>query len=223
MKENILYLDIETLPPQDRQPDPDDVTPPANYKNPETIRAYQESKAEEVYRKLATNPLDAQVLVIGVAYGDDKAIGLCDTDEKALFDKLEEYLATLQFNIESTKDLIKKSPDSWTIVGHNVAQFDLPILMLRAKKYGGTLTNQLLRDLTPFDHRIADTMRMAMPTMKGSYVSMDDLCGFFGLEGKGDMDGSTVYDYFKEGKIDDIIKYCIKDVETTRKLYKILL
>ena len=36
---------------------------------------------------------------------------------------------------------------------------------------------------------------------------------------KDEMDGSMVWPYFQEGRIDEICAYCMKDVELTRKVY----
>jgi predicted PolB exonuclease-like 3'-5' exonuclease len=217
-----FYLDLEVIPPQDREPNPDDVTPPANYKNPETIRAYQESKAEEAYRKLALDPMSGQVIIISVALGDAKPSTFFSTKEKDVFEALETYLQTLQFNINETKDLMKKAPDVWTLVGFNIASYDIPFLFLRAKKYKCKTIQLLLSDLHAYSHRIADVMRMAFPTERNKYVSMDNLCKFFGLEGKGDIDGSMVYDYFLQEKYEELIRYCEDDVIKTRQLYEIL-
>ena len=49
---------------------------------------------------------------------------------------------------------------------------------------------------------------------------LDTLAKVFGLPtSKDEMDGSMVADYFKQGKIEEIKKYCMKDVELTRKVY----
>ena len=217
-----LYLDIETIPSQDRKPDPSLVEPPGNYKNPDTIRAYQEAKADEVYRKLSLNPLWAQTIVISAAYGDGAIKAIYDKEEEQVFWGFEKYLNNLSLEPKSTKDLIKQSPDTWTLVGYNIKEFDIPILFLRAKKYKCHTISKLLSGLSRYDRRIDDVMTMALPTMGKQYVKMDELCKFFGIEGKGDIDGSKVYDYFLEGRLDEIAQYCQKDVERTRELYNIL-
>jgi len=217
-----IYIDLETIPPQDRKPDPSLVEPPGNYKNTETIKAYQEAKADEVYRKLSLNPLWAQVIVISAAYGDEEPIVVSGADEKRLLLGLDAYLHNLSVAPKSTKDLIKQSPDTWTLVGYNIKEFDIPILFLRAKKYKCHTISKLLSGLSRYDRRIDDVMTMVLPTMGKQYVKMDELCKFFGIEGKGDIDGSNVYDYYLEGKLEDIAEYCKKDVERTRELYNIL-
>jgi hypothetical protein len=34
------------------------------------------------------------------------------------------------------------------------------------------------------------------------------------------MNGSMVFDYFKQGRYEEIYKYCMADVEVTRAVYK---
>lgn len=47
---------------------------------------------------------------------------------------------------------------------------------------------------------------------------LDTLAKVLGLPtSKDEMDGSMVWQYFQDGKIDEICKYCMKDVELTRK------
>ena len=67
-----------------------------------------------------------------------------------------------------------------------------------------------------------DVMKMGTFHQYGKFVSLDNLCKFFGFEGKGDIDGSQVYPMYKEGKIEEIAEYCRQDVIKTRKLEKIL-
>jgi len=50
--------------------------------------------------------------------------------------------------------------------------------------------------------------------------SLDTLAHVLGLPtSKDEMDGSMVWKYFQDGKMEDICKYCMKDVELTRQVY----
>lgn len=218
----VLTLDIETIPSQSLKPDPMMVKVPANYKDEAKILAYQETHAEEAYRKLSLDPLWCQVVALSAAYGDDGGMITAGEDEKKIFTEFDNWLGALADMPKTTKDLIKSDPSTYTIVGFNHAEFDIPIIHLRAQKYRCRNIQKLLSDLKPFSDRIADVMRMAFPTAKNRYVSMDSLCEYFGIKGKGDMDGSMVYDYFLEGRLAEIAEYCQADVKATRELYKIL-
>jgi len=210
----LVTLDIETIPPMDREPNPDDVKAPGNYKDPEKIKAFQEENAIAAYRKLSLNPLDAQVCVIGCAWQDEPVVTFAGLDEKAIFTQFEEWL---QSKTTTQHQGNLKQINNFSVCGHNIANFDLPILFLRGAKYGlyGVMD---LANKKPFDEKIMDTMRMAFPTLRNEYVSMDVLCSFFGLEGKGEIDGSMVYDLVLEGRLPDVANYCADDVNKTRQL-----
>ena len=68
----------------------------------------------------------------------------------------------------------------------------------------------------PWDGCIADTMLLWDAK---AFASMDKLCKAFGLEGKGDMDGSKVAETWLADP-QKVIDYCKCDVERTRELYK---
>jgi len=51
-------------------------------------------------------------------------------------------------------------------------------------------------------------------------VSLDLLAKVFDLRtSKDEMDGSMVWPYFKEGRAQEIYKYCMKDVVLSREVY----
>ena len=59
----------------------------------------------------------------------------------------------------------------------------------------------------------------------GNRVSLAKLCKVFGLDAKGseigeEIDGSKVWDFVKDGRIEDVARYCEGDVERTRQVYK---
>ena len=37
---------------------------------------------------------------------------------------------------------------------------------------------------------------------------------------KGDLDGSKVYDYYQDGRLEEVYRYCMEDVRTTRAIYR---
>ena len=61
--------------------------------------------------------------------------------------------------------------------------------------------------ITPYDTMLrwnADRQNM---------TSMDKLCRIFGIEGKGDMDGSQVYQAWLDNKHAEIKDYCLDDAK----------
>jgi len=105
-------------------------------------------------------------------------------------------------------------------IGHNIWAFDLPFIYKRSIINGV----KPRRDISFARYRntpIYDTMmEWDLWNMKTYGQKLDTLAKVLGLPtSKDDMDGSMVWQYFQEGRIDEICRYCMKDVELTRKVY----
>ena len=51
-------------------------------------------------------------------------------------------------------------------------------------------------------------------------ISQDNLCRALGLPPKDIMKGSDVYQYWKDGRYDEILEYNKEDVRTVRDIHK---
>ena len=109
--------------------------------------------------------------------------------------------------------LEKLKPDA--LCAHNGKAFDYPFLCRRH------LANQLpipailqIQGKKPWEiTNLLDTMEMWRFGDMKYYVSLISLAYVFGVESpKDDMDGSMVAKAYYDGKIEDIRKYCAKDV-----------
>ena len=130
---------------------------------------------------------------------------------------------TKAFSGEETKIL----KDFWEVarnadqfIGHNVMDFDLRFIYKRSVILGVKPT----KDLSFARYRnypIFDTMR-EWEKWGAQGVSLHRLCVALGLSSPKEegIDGSKVYDYYIAGKRDEIVKYCKRDVEATREVYK---
>lgn len=55
----------------------------------------------------------------------------------------------------------------------------------------------------------------------GNRISLDKLCLALNIESpKGDLDGSKVYDYYLQDRLEEIAEYCKRDIEATRQVFK---
>ena len=75
----------------------------------------------------------------------------------------------------------------------------------------------------PWDDSVFDTMTAWAGV--GNRVSLAKLCKVFDLDAKGteigdEIDGSKVWDFVREGRIEDVAKYCGGDVVRTRAIHK---
>ena len=91
------------------------------------------------------------------------------------------------------------------VIGFNIHHFDLPVLQ--------PYVAMNLKELPTLD-LMYDVERGA-----GFRISLDNLCTET-LGAKKSADGLQAIRWYKEGKIEEIKKYCLKDVELTKALYE---
>ena len=116
-------------------------------------------------------------------------------------------------------DIVGKSRPR--LVSYNGRVYDGPMLMIRSAQLGLRPSVQLV----PYRYDIAahcdlyDVLGFQGGTRE-SY-SLDYWCRRFDIESpKGSIDGSQVGRAYREGKIEDIGEYCLRDVRATGELYK---
>lgn len=116
------------------------------------------------------------------------------------------------------------------LVSWNGGGFDLPVLNHRALIHGVVATkfwdwgdddrefkyNSYLGRYHTRHLDLMDVLSMYQPRASAGLDAMARLSGFPGKLG---MDGSEVYSAFRDGKIDDIRRYCETDVMNTYLLY----
>lgn len=220
-----LYLDIETLPCADPAiiaAIHATVSPPKTHKKAETIAAWwadegEQAKADAV-AKTSFDGLYGCIACICYAI-DDGPITACANNSE--FQMLSEFYDEIEIALDIPVRSGSIHPqNALTIVGHNVAGFDLPFLKHRSIINGVKPTPAIRQAMNakPWDVCIADTMLMWSPDRE-KRVSMDKLCAAFGIQGKGDFDGSMVAATWPVDP-QKVIDYCMADVERTRQIYK---
>ena len=178
----------------------------------ETIKAAKEEitlseeDEDELIRKTALDGTHGRICCIGVIWEDDLGRSHSEVISGEEKDILERF-----WKISQTVDVF---------IGHNVFNFDFPFIYQRS-----IINGVKPRELSFAKYRnnpIYDTMQEWNKWANGSaqYKSLDTLAKVLGFPtSKDDMDGSMVWDYYQEGKIEEICTYCMKDVELTRKIY----
>lgn len=110
---------------------------------------------------------------------------------------------------------------AWTIIGHNVKEFDVPYLCRRMLVHGMDMPDMLdVAGKKPWDiPHIVDTMELWKFGDYKSFTSLNLLAHRFDIPSpKDNMDGSGVFDAYRQGLHDDIGRYCGKDVQTVAQL-----
>lgn len=212
-----LYIDIETIPTRSvtvANRISANVKPPGTLKKADTIAAWEKDQkpaaVEEAIDKTALNGAYGHICCFGFAVDDGDVSSLSwplnvGSEERAIrgfFDIVGEAIGN-------------RFP---TIVGHNVAEFDIRFIWQRCIVLGIRVPAWLPRDPKPWGNEVVDTM--AAWAGARNTISMDNLCFALGVPGKGDIDGSMIGKLFDDGRHKEIAAYCRDDVERTRAIHK---
>jgi predicted PolB exonuclease-like 3'-5' exonuclease len=135
--------------------------------------------------------------------GNFKTTVISDTDEKKLLENVK-------------KTLVKCYDLGYWLCGHNVKNFDIPMLGKRMV-INGILPPKILPsyDTKPWEVKAIDTREVWQFGQYASISTLDLMCGVMGVESSKseEMDGSRVHEVFwNEKNYDKINKYCEKDV-----------
>lgn len=222
--DNVLFLDIETIPttrPDVREYIAASVEHPGNISKPETIAAWNAEKrpaaVEDAVSRTSLDGAFGQVCVVGVAGWHDEPTALFDLN----WNSGGEAALLVDLNAELNRRIAKSDLFTTTIVGHNVSAFDLRFLLQRYIVNGikPHIAIHRAAQAKPWESdKVYDTMIQFAGV--GNRISLDKLCLALGLPGKGDMDGSKVWPMVRDGMILKVVDYCKDDVRKTRAAYR---
>lgn len=186
----MLFFDIETIP------------------NEQALKSAQWAKYKE--RKecedqdASFSPAFAQVLCICYSGKNNNEPRGCAGKEKQVL-----------------KDFLELVECDAVLCGHNIKGFDIPFVCNRALAHGLTLPSPLrLAGKKPWEVQHVDTMELLKHGGK-EHISLDNACLMLDIptpKGEG-IDGSQVWQAYKDGRLKAIMEYCKRDVVATRALY----
>ena len=211
-----LIIDIETIPNQnlsdDKKPqfDPNTVKL-GNVKDPdkrkEKIDQARKQFEEGLTKKMSIESDYAQILCMGIIWIDDRGeVVKTDTIYDGESDKtIVEWFANIY--------------DGNKIIGWNCREFDCHLLWKRGLYHGvnvfGPAYFQIMKKYS--SEVCLDLMSI---WSNYGYAKLKDCCKFLDIPCKEGLDGSQIYTAYKEGRKEDIIKYCLSDCEAVRQIYK---
>jgi len=210
-----IYLDIETIPGQQSWLADEiraSLSAPSNYKDPDKIQAYIDEAFEAALDKTVFDGAYAHIVCISVAIDDAEPISFYSETPQTEKEMLAEFMSFINQPMHKSG-----FTDNKRIIGHNVQGFDIPMLRKRCTILGVPVSSFIPLESKPWDGNPYDTM---MKWDSRNFCSLDKLLKAFGLGEKGDTNGSMVYQMWKNGKHEEIKKYCEEDVIKVRKLYK---
>lgn len=214
--ENILFLDIETVP---QHPSFDDV--PENerehwLRKAENLKKSENDTPSAIYSRAGIYAEFGKIICVSTGYfAKENGIrqfrikSFCGDDEKIL---LQDFASLLSNHFNRSVHLL---------CGHNGKEFDFPYLSRRM------LINKikipLLLDTAgkkPWEVQHLDTMDLWKFGDYKSYTPLNLLAHVFGIASpKDDIDGSMVwFVYWKEKNLERIVTYCQKDVVTVAQI-----
>lgn len=215
----ILFLDIETVPQQRQFSDLDETFKELWYYKAKSILRKEDSELADqdiadVYERAGIYAEFGKIVCISVGIvSSDPVSGALSCrlksyygdDEKAL---LEDFVALL--------DKSYNNPDKHYICGHNIKEFDIPYICRRLAIHRMKLPKLLdISGKKPWETRfLLDTLEMWKFGDNKNYTSLKLLCAIFGFPSpKDDIDGSQVGKvYWEEQNTERIATYCQKDV-----------
>jgi len=216
-----LILDCETLPtgnPGAIIRIAQSLKPPGSMKKPETIAAWIENERPAALAKaLADTAFDGtygRLACIGWAVDDEEPNAYLSRYAEDDTEDEEDLLACFFKDVE----ISRKSGQRVVVVGHNIANFDIPFITKRAVVNGVRIPSWWPWRAKPWDDAIFDTMTAWAGAR--DHIGLDRLCAALGLPGKTGVDGSMVAGMWEAGKYADVGSYCADDVERVRRVAK---
>lgn len=173
---------------------------------------------EEDVRKMlmGTNPFLGEIVCIGLLghaeNGDSKTKSLFVTDGITEKEMLEEFWEILG----DYKGLF---------VSFNGLGFDVPWIIKRSMIHGIVPTNNdFLNTRRYLKYPHFDALQILADYSPSSYMTLDLACNMLGVETPkdGEIKAENVAQAFKDGRIQEIADYCLKDIEATYKVYEIV-
>jgi len=214
MANTSITFDIETVPKQTPYTDHEQVFferkfgQELNYQKIDTKTASQEQLDDIARMVKATNPYLGEIVCIGMYdSGSDKQYALSGSEKEIL----EEFWRILE-------------PHNW-FISFNGLNFDIPWILIRSAKY----------DLNPprpgnESHPFLNRKRFQLKPHFDLYqwmcdwsarmaVTLEVAAEHLGFDSpkSGTVEAASVEKAFKDGRIEEIKKYCLRDIMTTFK------
>ena len=214
-----IFLDIETVPGDTfyQKKVAASITPPATITKPETLAKWLAEKmpqaVEDAVHATSLMPAYNRIVCLSWAINDADPTTFSGNSEEAILGCFFEDLAG---QLEKERNAY-----SYRVIGHNISGFDLPCLWhacIRNNVPYSFLPNP--RTIKPWEtSKVVDTLAvLAGRDFKG--MSLGNLAKLYGLnDAHPDVDGSMVWQMWREGMETQVADYCAGDVRLVRALY----
>lgn len=198
-----IFLDIETIPPDKSAPH---------------IREKTKNCSEEEYRKLALEPEYSRLLCIALIIEENDRVvhrGTLGRDKGTMKFHLDEARTLRAFwNLVRDFNVYRD-----LFIGWNILDFDLHTICMKSVIHQVKPSVELNFRRFVEDRGILDVMWCLENWRRR--LSLDEAAKILGLESskRDGINGSKVYDFFLEGRHQEICDYALRDTELTREIY----
>lgn len=175
-----------------------------------------ESVAEELWKKTSFNPDIAPIACICISYFANQTTYELSFDLanfKSEYNLLSEFHECISSVCSANGAQVRKP----NFIGHYIGKFDLPFIWKRS-----VINNiETCKDVKWIDakHGLHCYDTMTAWAGYGNSISMDNLAKILGIKGKGDIDGSMVYDEWQKDP-QKVIDYCHDDVAMVKAIHE---
>lgn len=208
--EDILFIDIETVPQYPNFDELDEVFQ-GLWEKKSTFFRNEEQTPSDVYERAGIYAEFGKIICISAGVITQR-LGERVYRVKSFYDDNEKKLLA-QFN-----DMLNKfmSHPGKRVCAHNGQEFDYPYIARRTLINGLPLPKALdIAGMKPWEvkDKLMDTLQLWKFGDYKNYTSLNLLCAVFNIPTpKDDIDGSQVAQvYYEDGEIDRVIRYCEKD------------
>lgn len=207
-----MSFDIETVP---------QISPLSNIQTEELSRKLdnylskrsENEDIEEAKRLLmGTSPYFGEIICIGLggedASGEFKSLSIIGT-EKEILQKFWKRITDFR----------------GTFVSYNGLEFDVPFILARSMKHGIKVTNKTFIDTRRFQrYPHFDVKQILSDWDKFRSCTLHLACDHLGIPSpkEGEIKAKDVAQAYADGRIDEIQKYCLRDVRATLQIFKIV-
>jgi len=214
--ENILFLDIETVPqyPEFQKAPPD--TQALWSKKCEKLKRDPQEEAHALYPRAGIYAEFGKIICISAGYittiDKDRVFrvkSFSGEDEKQI---LTDFISLINAHFNKKSNIL---------CAHNGKEFDFPFVARRILVNGLKIPQMLqIAGKKPWEIPHLDTMELWKFGDYKNYTSLDLLASIFGIPTpKDDIDGSQVGTlYWQHNDLERITRYCQKDVLTVAQL-----
>jgi predicted PolB exonuclease-like 3'-5' exonuclease len=214
--QNILFLDIETVPEQENYNNLSDLSKELFSKKTQYQRKKEDITSEEFYERAGIWAEFGKIICISVGYF---------TLEKNLYHfRIKSFYGEEKDILLSFKDLLDNyfnNPEH-LLCAHNGKEFDFPFIARRMIIKGVNLPDKLnLFGKKPWEISHLDTLDLWKFGDYKHYTSLQLLTHILNIPSpKDDIDGSQVAEvYYQKKDIKRIVKYCEKDTLAVAQLF----